>query len=576
MPLIFIAGFSYLQQKQFTQLPLQNSMLYVPESENSIFQLKNGWRYYDEDTVKMKTIELTPFTLATDKTTVFTTKLHVPNAEEIYSLSLQGIHHPFELWVNDKLIKDYDFMPPNKLINFYVEESDVELKLVITPTTNRIAILQTPLFGQADLMQDFFIRNVLIMLITLVSLTILGIYSIVLYFSKRHQVFHLHIGSYFLLIGASIFLSSKGISTILLPFSPSVLLKLKAISGLLAAIPLFLVIFSFKKQSNSKRNLYIFLMLMALLLVLIPMLPFDLYRLLEFTIWMSLIILLFITFIQLTVYLIKNKQYDLRNLVLCNALLYLFIYLVLRIYYNIWGTDLQTDYWLITFAIFICLYLTLYQNHLVDELEKSKRVAIESRISFFNAQIKPHFIYNALSNIIALCYTDNRRAATLLGKFSTFLRLIFENNKPNEWITLEKELTLIDAYVEIEKARFPNKITYTLKVEDRLKALKIPPLSIQPFVENAIRHGLFNKVEPGNVSLTIEQQQNELVISIADDGIGMSSKTIAHILDGTKEHQGIGILNVVQRLKYIDGSYFHIQSNENEGTRITMKLPLQH
>src|SRR5690606_20581206 len=146
------------------------------------------------------------------------------------------------------------------------------------------------------------------------------------------------------------------------------------------------------------------------------------------------------------------------------------------IYYHVWGTDLQTNLWLVNFAISICLYLAWDQNQLVRELEQSKKDAIQSKISFFNAQIKPHFLYNAISNIMALCYTDNVKAAHLLGKFSTYLRIIFENNMQNERIVLEKELALIDAYVEIEQARFPKRISYRLEVDPHLKRLMIPPL----------------------------------------------------------------------------------------------------
>lgn len=573
LPMLFVFVLSYFTVHQYIQPPLKDDVLHIPNEQNKYYQLKYGWSYNNDNEEEASIVESTPFTLHTEEITTFTTQLLVPKAGEIYSLNLQGIQHPFELWVNDQLVKESDLLPANKLISFYVDNPNVTLKLVITPTTDRIAILQSPLFGEADHMQDSFIRNLLSMLATIILLMFFGINSIVLYFSKQRQKMNLQIGIYFLLIGCTIFLSSKGVGTIFLPYSPNIMIKVKTISAVLAAIPLYLFATSFFDNVISKKKLCSWIYIVAFLIVLIIILPFEISRYLELIIWLSLVALILIISIKLLFYYLKNKSLELRNLMLANTLFYLFGYLILRIYYNIWGTDIPTNFWLIAFAISICLYITLYQNHLLKELSQSKQDVIESRISFFNAQIKPHFIYNALSNIIALCYTDSRKAAYLLGKFSTFLRLLLENNKPTEWITLDKELTLIDAYVEIEKARFSNKISYELQVDEHLKSSKIPPLTIQPLVENAIRHGLFSKIEHGTVHLTIKQQQEKLVITIQDDGVGMTNETVKDLLSGTKKQQGIGILNVVQRLQFIQGSQIDIQSKLGAGTCVILVIP---
>ena len=199
---------------------------------------------------------------------------------------------------------------------------------------------------------------------------------------------------------------------------------------------------------------------------------------------------------------------------------------------------------------------------------------MQSKISFFNAQIKPHFIYNALSNIMALCYIDNMKAAHLLGKFSTYLRFIFENNNSNDAITLQKELSLIDAYVEIEQARFPNKITYSSYVDDALMSLFIPPLVIQPFVENAIRHGLFNQVDEGSVTVTITKQDNILLVIVEDTGIGMEPHVLKNIQRGTYENQGIGVMNVKKRLQLMPNSNVSIDSTPSIGTRVELRIPI--
>ncbi|WP_341320443.1 histidine kinase [Solibacillus sp. FSL H8-0523] len=572
LPLFLILTFSYEYQKQFTPAPLQDGVVHLPNEEDALVQLNHGWTY-DVGT-RIQLVEATPFTVHTNKVTTFSLKLQVPKAQQIYSVKLAGIHQPFELWVNGQLIKAGSRQAQEKLTHFYVDRSSVDLKLVITPINDRIAFLQTPIFGQTDTMQGFFIKNLIIMLLTLISLTILGVYSITLYFSKEHKILHLQIGIYFLLVSGSLLLSNEGIVAVFLNFSDS-LVKLKTIAGILAAVPLYFIVAAINQVVLSKVKISRFLSIIVLVLFLILIAPLEIYRPLEIIIWGCLIGILFLHLLKLIIYFAKNKQFKLKNILLLNTLFYLLLYLILRIYYNVWGTDFQSNLLLIIFAISICLYLMLYQNQLVSELERSKKEAIQSKISFFNAQIKPHFIYNALSNIMALCYTDNLKAAHLLGKFSTYLRLIFENNTQNDWISLEKELTLIDAYVEIEKARFPDKIHYTLEVDPMSKSLTIPALSIQPFVENAIRHGLFNKEGTGIVSVKTKQQPHELIITIKDDGVGMTPETVATILEGTQEQQGIGVLNVIQRLQYIDNSQFDLHSALHEGTTIVLKIPIQ-
>lgn len=575
LPVFLIMVFSYIHQIQFTPSTLHEDVLYI-DKEDAIYKLNQGWRYQvNEEEQPIKSITAIPFSLKTNETTTLMIQLLVPAAQQIYSVNLDGIHQPFELWVNGLLIRDASIASHKKPILFYSDKQQVELKLVITPANERVALLQSPHFGQADAMQAYTMKKQVIVLIALICLTILGVYSIIFYFSKKYQSLHLYIGVYFLFVSVTLFLSNNGIGVLLLPLSFDWLMKLKTITGLLSVIPLYLFVASINKHAVSRAKVYFLISVAVIAAGFILFAPAAISQPIVNLIWCFLIGILSVQMIRIIAFLVKNRRFDLKHILLIVTLFYLIVYLMLRVYYHIWGTDLQTNLWLINFAISICLYLALDQNQLVRELERSKKDAIQSKISFFNAQIKPHFLYNALSNIMALCYTDNMKAAYLLGKFSTYLRLIFENNMQSEWILLEKELTLIDAYVEMEKARFPQKITYELEAEQHAKGVKIPPLSIQPLVENAIRHGLFNKEEAGTVKVSIQRQLDELVITIQDDGVGMTEQTIKNILEGKEEQQGIGILNIVQRLQFIPNSHFNIQSALNQGTIVTLQIPIQ-
>ena len=176
--------------------------------------------------------------------------------------------------------------------------------------------------------------------------------------------------------------------------------------------------------------------------------------------------------------------------------------------------------------------------------------AIEYEMAFLQTQIKPHFLYNALSNIISFCYTDGERAAYLLTMLSSFLRYIFETSRDGQFSSLQKELEIIEAYVEVEKARFGERLTFAYDIDPSIAVenVLIPSLLIQPLVENAIRHGLFNKDGPGHVQVTISLQGQLLSIQVSDDGIGMSTEQYAQLMGGTTSNVGIGFTNVRRRV----------------------------
>lgn len=211
-------------------------------------------------------------------------------------------------------------------------------------------------------------------------------------------------------------------------------------------------------------------------------------------------------------------------------------------------------------------------------MKTSIHQAIQNELAFYQAQIKPHFLYNALSSVISFCYTDGEKAAYLLSSLSQYLRYILDMDHKEIFVPLGRELELIDAYVEIEKARFDGRFEYISYVDERLKTLLIPSLSIQPFVENAIRHGLFDKDGPGNVTLSISEGENYLLITIEDDGAGISDDLLYLISSGGKPQEGksgIGIFNIRRRLESISGATLTVSSKLGRGTTVTMYLPME-
>lgn len=203
--------------------------------------------------------------------------------------------------------------------------------------------------------------------------------------------------------------------------------------------------------------------------------------------------------------------------------------------------------------------------------------AIEYEMAFLQTQIKPHFLYNALSNIISFCYTDGERAAYLLTMLSSFLRYIFETSRDGQLSSLQKELEIIEAYVEVEKARFGERLTFGYDIDPSIGAenILIPSLLLQPLVENAIRHGLFNKEGQGHVQVTISSEKSFLNIRVADNGIGMSAEKCDQLMRGTDTNVGIGFTNVRRRVHDLTQGRLEISSVPGKGTTIEITIPLK-
>ncbi|WP_144027356.1 hybrid sensor histidine kinase/response regulator [Paenibacillus selenitireducens] len=207
-------------------------------------------------------------------------------------------------------------------------------------------------------------------------------------------------------------------------------------------------------------------------------------------------------------------------------------------------------------------------------MKTSIREAIQNEQAFYQAQIKPHFLYNALNSVISFCYTDGEKAAHLLFMLSQYLRHILDMDRSTPFVPLSHELELIEAYVEIEKARFGGRFDFVCQVEQGLMEVSIPSLSIQPFVENAIRHGLFEKDGQGKITLQIHEGDQYMKVVIEDDGVGIPDDLLYQMIHGNHHAGGIGIPNIRKRLDVIEGASLQISSELDAGTKVTMYLPL--
>lgn len=190
----------------------------------------------------------------------------------------------------------------------------------------------------------------------------------------------------------------------------------------------------------------------------------------------------------------------------------------------------------------------------------------ESRISIMLSQMQPHFIFNTLNTIYHLCEFDPKLARSTIDSFSTYLRNNIDNLDRHEMIHFDKEFSFVKAYLDIEKVRFDDELQITLDLP--VTNFKLPVLSMQPIVENAVKHGTSKKKGCSTLSIFTRETDTYYEIEIRDTGVGFDTSTLP-----SDEHKHIGISNVRQRLKQLCDGTLTIESEIGQGTTAIIRIP---
>ncbi len=226
-----------------------------------------------------------------------------------------------------------------------------------------------------------------------------------------------------------------------------------------------------------------------------------------------------------------------------------------------------------------------------SEAEKTKaslhQKATELEMQALRAQMNPHFIFNSLNSINRfILEKDKAQASAYLTKFSRLVRLILQNSQLS-FITIESEMESLQLYLELETVRFDQHFTYTIQVDKNLdiSAIKVPPLIIQPYVENGIWHGLMHKEEKGRLVVEVYQQDELLCCRITDNGIGRK-KASALKSKSAATHKSLGMQLTASRIKIMGLQHqkdAHISIADLEsvdgtacGTEVVLKIPIYY
>jgi len=206
----------------------------------------------------------------------------------------------------------------------------------------------------------------------------------------------------------------------------------------------------------------------------------------------------------------------------------------------------------------------------LSELEAQGERLARAELRALRAQISPHFIYNALAAVAAHIHSSPEEARELLSDFAEFTRYAFRGEHP--YVTLADELHYVERYLRLERARFGDKLEVRIEVAPEVLQVVVPVLSIQPLVENAVRHGVERRGH-GRIAIIGRDAGTDVVLRVRDDGVGMAPERAAQVLAGNGG--GIGLANVQARLQTSFGSDYglEIDAREGGGTTVTMTLP---
>lgn len=208
------------------------------------------------------------------------------------------------------------------------------------------------------------------------------------------------------------------------------------------------------------------------------------------------------------------------------------------------------------------LFLNVEKNIRIEEDERKLK---DANVKIMMSQIQPHFIYNTLSSISTLTTIDPKKAQQALDDFSDYLRMNFSSLTETHLVPFNDELQHIKVYTGLEKLRFNErlKVVYNIEVKDFL----VPPLSVQPIVENAIKHGIIKKVDGGTVTIHTYENGEAYIVEVVDDGIGFDLNEV-----NFKDNEHIGLNNVKQRINSMCKGDICFESKKNEGTKVTISF----
>jgi hypothetical protein len=212
------------------------------------------------------------------------------------------------------------------------------------------------------------------------------------------------------------------------------------------------------------------------------------------------------------------------------------------------------------------LQLAAHHHQLMQN--ELRGVTARAQMQALQAQINPHFLFNTLNVLASLIHSNPAKAEQVTQELADIFRYALESTRV-EWVTLDDELRFLESYLEIEKTRFEERLTSLIEVDDAIRSMKIPPMILQPLVENAVKHGIAPKIEGGHVRILGRLREDQLELVVEDTGDSENSAS-------RHRGAGVGLKNIRERLQHVYGEagVLRLETRPSGGTRAVLILPL--
>lgn len=240
-----------------------------------------------------------------------------------------------------------------------------------------------------------------------------------------------------------------------------------------------------------------------------------------------------------------------------------------------WGTSSQN---ILFYALLLGLaHLVLYYRRYREREQAAEQLArglTEARLQALKMQLQPHFLFNTLNAISALIPAEAQPARRMVARLGDLLRTTLEHEDTQE-VTLREELAFLEPYLEIEQARLEDRLTVVMNIAPDTLDARVPHLLLQPLVENAVRHGIAARIEPGKVEISVFRGTDDrfLQLEIRDDGRGPNGNTSAD--SGVRTRRGVGLTNIRSRLEQLYGAdhRFRFENQSGGGVLVRISVP---
>lgn len=215
---------------------------------------------------------------------------------------------------------------------------------------------------------------------------------------------------------------------------------------------------------------------------------------------------------------------------------------------------------------YVFISLQKLSDEKIKRLEVEKN-AIVTEIKLLQSQMEPHFLFNTLSTILSLIDTDKEKAKRMLESFTAFLRTSLVSGR-GEMTTLSQELDVVKNYLDIYAVRMGDRLRYTIDIPKSLRGFQIPPLIIQPLVENAVKHGLEPSIRGGELLVQVHREGDRVRLIVSDSGMGINESSPGN---------GIGLDNIRKRLDllYQGRGKLTFEENEPSGVKVVIEIPYE-